>query len=246
MNQDALLPYRAPLDEGLSAWGLNLPDSACEKLCRYLDLIARKNEVMNLTTVTEPGEMVRRHLLDSLSLLKTGLLPQDFEGSLIDVGTGAGLPGVPLAVALPGLQVTLLDSLGKRVEFLNEVIAALDIPNAATCLGRAEELARGADLRERFTVATARAVADLRVLAEYCLPYVQVGGRFLPLKGGDLDQELQEARPAIAALGGRLDKVARYEVPGEGVPRCIPVIRKTAPCEERFPRRQSRIAKNPL
>lgn len=241
-SAEALFALRALLDEGLAAQAISLTQEQRDKLCRYLLLLRETNRHVNLTAITDDPGMVRRHLLDSLSLVS--LCPPD--AAIVDVGTGAGLPGVPLAVALPEASVTLLDSLKKRLDFLRGVICDLPLPNAVTVWGRAEERAREDALRESFDVATARAVAQLRVLCEYCLPYVKVGGLFLPMKAGDIAQELEQAKNAIGTLGGRLERVFTYTLPGEGATMSVPVIRKVKPTDKKYPRRQAQLAKKPL
>ena len=242
LGGDELLALRAALDEGLSAFGLSLDPPARDKLARYLQMLRLGNRYINLTAITDDTGMVSRHLLDSLALLE--LCPE--EGSLIDVGTGAGLPGLPLAIARPALRVTLLDSLKKRIDFLETVCRELSLDHARPLWGRAEEQARTPALREAFDVATARAVADLRTLSEYCLPFVKVGGLFLPMKGGAVEEELRAAANAIGTLGGRLERVFTYRLPGEDSPMTVPVIRKLRATGERYPRRQAQIAKRPL
>lgn len=217
-----------------------VPKEAPALLARYGALLVEKNRVMNLTAITELRDVATLHMLDCAALLNCA----DFEGkTLIDVGTGAGFPGVPLAVLAPSLQVTLLDSLNKRVEWLGEACKALVLSNARALQARAEEAGRYADLRERFDFATARAVADLRVLAELCLPFVKVGGWFLAMKGTDCDQELEQAQPLIAALGGRLEGMEDYAIPHTEVTHRVVRIEKIAATPSQYPRRWAKIQK---
>lgn len=229
--------YIGHIEEAAAAWELTVP---AEPLAAYLALLHEKNKVMNLTAITEPRDMALRHVMDSLALIKLQLL---HPGRLLDVGTGGGTPGIPLAIAMPTLFVTLNEPMQKRCDFLR--LAAEDLENAAVLQGRAEELAK-APLRESFDFVTARAVANLRQLAEYCLPYVKVGGYFLPMKAGEVTAELREAKNAIGTLGGVIEEVKTYEVPGEGALRSVPVIRKVRPTDAKYPRRTPRILKNPL
>ena len=239
-QQEAALRRR--LDEGLSGQPFCLDDAQRETLCRYLVLLREADRHINLTAVTDDAGRVCRHLLDSLALLP--LCPAD--ASIVDIGTGAGLPGPPLAVALPGARVTLLASTNKRLDFLDEVLALLPVPGAKTLWGRAEELAQDTALRESFDIDTARAVANLRQLAEYCLPFVKVGGVFLPMKAGDIEAELGEAKNAVGTLGGRLERVYSYTLPGEGAVMSVPVIRKVRRTDAKYPRRQAQIVQQPL
>ena len=217
-----------------------VPKEAPALLARYGALLVEKNRVMNLTAITEPRDVATLHMLDCAALLNCA----NFEGkTLIDVGTGAGFPGVPLAVLAPSLKVTLLDSLNKRVEWLRETCKVLSLSNTCAIQARAEEAGRYADLRERFDFATARAVADLRVLAELCLPFVKVGGWFLAMKGTDCDQELEQAQPLIAALGGRLEGMEDYAIPHTEVTHRVVRIKKIAATPSQYPRRWAKIQK---
>ncbi len=217
-----------------------VPQEAPALLARYGALLVEKNRVMNLTAITEPRDVATLHMLDCAALLNCA----GFEGkTLIDVGTGAGFPGVPLAVLAPSLRVTLLDSLNKRVEWLGETCKVLGLSNACAIQARAEEAGREPDLRERFDFAAARAVADLRVLAELCLPFVRVGGWFLAMKGTDCGAELKQARPAIEALGGRAVEPFDYAIPHTNVTHRVVRIEKIAATPSQYPRRWAKISK---
>ena len=213
-----------------------------ERLRRYVSLLVKANELARLTGPSDEETLWRAHVADCASAVP--LLPE--RGAVIDVGTGGGLPGIVWAVCRPGLRVTLLDSTKKRLDFLDEVLALLPVPGAKTLWGRAEELAQDTALRESFDMATARAVANLRQLAEYCLPFVKVGGVFLPMKAGDIEAELGEAKNAVGTLGGRLERVYSYTLPGEGAVMSVPVIRKVRKTDAKYPRRQAQIVKKPL
>ena len=230
---------RAILEAGLPQVGA---DPGCiPALERFADLLLEKNQVMNLTAITEPEAVATLHLLDSLSVWQAA----DLAGkSLIDVGTGAGFPGLPLRLAHPEIRLTLLDSLNKRVEFLREVCSQLGLADVKCVHGRAEEFAAGH--REQFDGAVSRAVADLRVLSELCLPLVKVGGVFLSMKSTDCEEELNAAKGAIRALGGRTERVVDYPIPATDVVHRIIVIRKLSPTPARYPRRFAQIKKQPL
>ena len=230
---------RAILEAGLPQVGA---DPGCiPALERFADLLLEKNQVMNLTAITEPEAVATLHLLDSLAVWQAA----DLAGkSLIDVGTGAGFPGLPLRLAHPEIRLTLLDSLNKRVEFLREVCSQLGLEDVKCVHGRAEEFAAGH--REQFGGAVGRAVADLRVLSELCLPLVKVGGVFLSMKSTDCEEELNAAKGAIRALGGRTGRVVDYPIPATDVVHRVIVIRKLSPTPARYPRRFAQIKKQPL
>ncbi len=230
---------RAILEAGLPQVGA---DPGCiPALERFADLLLEKNQVMNLTAITEPEAVATLHLLDSLAVWQA----VDLAGkSLIDVGTGAGFPGLPLRLAHPEIRLTLLDSLNKRVEFLREVCSQLGLEDVKCVHGRAEEFAAGH--REQFDGAVSRAVADLRVLSELCLPLVKVGGVFLSMKSTDCEEELNAAKGAIRALGGRTERVVDYPIPATDVVHRVIVIRKLSPTPARYPRRFAQIKKQPL
>ncbi len=233
--------------ETACAVGILLTAEQAARLDTYATLLVEWNERMNLTAITDPRGIAVRHFVDSLTLLPH--LPAG-PCSLIDIGTGAGFPGVPLAVVRPDIELTLLDSLNKRLVFLKDLCAALDIP-VTLVHARAEQGGRLPTLRERFDVATARAVAALPTLCEYCLPYVKVGGRFLAMKGPDVEAELGAAKPALRTLGGELREMLAITLPPESpdVPpagRRLLRIDKTRPTPAAFPRPSAKIAKQPI
>lgn len=226
------------LTEGLPALGLNLTEKQKKTLCDFGCAVIKQNEVMNLTAITEPGQVAKLHLLDSLTVLTSG----DFAGKkLIDVGCGAGFPGVPLAIGCPELDVTLLDSLGKRVHWLEEILPQLGVK--ATCItARAEEAV--ADRRERYDIATSRAVARLNILLELTAPYVKVGGRVIAMKGMAAREELEECGNAIKKLGLKLEDVREFPV--DGTNHALIVLRKVAHTPTAYPRRYAKIKQTPL
>ena len=230
---------------GLTALGLahKVPAEAPAQLERYGEMLLEKNQVMNLTAIREPDMVARLHMLDCAALMGCA----DFAGkTLIDVGTGAGFPGLPLKILNPTLDVTLLDSLNKRVDWLGEVCQALSLEKIRAIHARAEEQAQVKGFRDSFDFATARAVADLRLLCELCLPYVKVGGQFLSMKSVESDKELEEAAHAIKLMGGRVRQVYDYAVPGLDVTHRVVVIEKVAPTLKGYPRRWAKIQKDPL
>ena len=226
------------LQEGLPQLGLELSDAVCDQLCAFGAAVVKQNEVMNLTAITEDAQVAKLHLLDSLTVLKTG----DFSGkNLIDVGCGAGFPGVPIAIACPDAKVTLLDSLGKRVKWLEEILPQLGV--SARCItGRAEEVVL--TCRESFDFATSRAVARLNILLELTAPYVKVGGAVLAMKGAAAREELAECAGAIKKLGLKLESV--QEFPIDGTNHAVIVLRKIAPTPKAYPRRYAKIKQSPL
>jgi 16S rRNA (guanine527-N7)-methyltransferase len=231
--------------QGLTDLGLTgrVPEYAPEQLAAYGRALLEKNQVMNLTAIREEDKVAQLHMLDCAALINY----MDFEGKkLIDVGTGAGFPGLPLKILSPTLDVTLLDSLNKRVDWLNEVAGQLELTGVRAIHARAEEKALEKGFRDGFDFATARAVAELRLLCELCLPYVKVGGYFLSMKSVDSDQELEDAAHCIKFLGGRVQAVHDYTIPGTDVTHRLVVIQKVAPTLKGYPRRWANIQKKPL
>ena len=222
--------------DSCAALGVPLTAAQAEKLCEFGARLLEQNRVMNLTAITEPQAVAKLHFADCLALLR--IVP--FSGRrVIDVGCGAGFPGVPLQIAVPSMKLTLLDSLQKRMTWLGETVRALGLPSEVVCC-RAEEF----DRRERYDVAVSRAVARLNVLCELCLPLVRVGGSFLAMKASAAEEELDEARRAVAVLGGRVRTVASYEL-GD-LTRRVVVIDKLRPTPAAYPRRFAKIKQKPL
>ena len=227
------------LEAGLPELGLTLSDETCQKLCDFGVAMVKQNEVMNLTGITEDSQVAKLHLLDSLTVLATA----DLKGkSLIDVGCGAGFPGVPLAIAAPEAKITLLDSLAKRMNWLEVVVPQLGIRNATCVTARAEEAVT--KCRETYDYATSRAVARLNILLELTAPYVRVGGAVLAMKGSAAREELEEAKNAIAQLGLKLEEVRDFTI--DGAVHSVIVLRKVKATPPRFPRRYSKIKQAPL
>ena len=230
---------RESLERGLPELGLDA--ALIPTLEGFAQLVLERNQVMNLTAITQPEEFAALHLLDSLALvLLAGLERQ----SVVDVGCGAGFPGVPIAIARPACKVTLLDSLGKRVDFLRESCRTLGLDNVECVHGRAEEFA--GERRETFDLAVSRAVAALPVLCELCLPLVKVGGAFWAMKSVDTEEEISASKTAVKVLGGRIQAVSDYTIPTTEVVHRVVCIQKTAPTPKKYPRRFALIKKQPL
>lgn len=226
------------LADGLPLLGLSLDDAAQNTLCAFGQAVIEQNKVMNLTAITEPTQVAKLHLLDSLSLLTL----EDLNGKrMIDVGCGAGFPGVPVKIACPGVQLTLLDSLGKRMQWLNTVLPPLGV-DAECVTARAEEAV--ATRREQYDIATSRAVARLNILLELTAPYVKVGGKVLAMKGTAAAEELAEAKNAIKKLGLAVEQVAEFPI--DGTAHTVIVLKKVAPTPTQYPRRYAKIKQNPL
>lgn len=235
---------QARISAGLAQLGLTPPPQAAAQLAQYGQLLLEQNQVMNLTAITDPDQVVDLHFLDCAALLTIG---EDFHGkTLIDVGTGAGFPGLPLKILEPSLSVTLLDSLGKRVNWLASVCEALSLDKVSCLRARAEEQALEAGFRDGFDLAVSRAVASLELLSELCLPYVKVGGKFLAMKSVDSGAETEGAARAIAKLGGRLLPRVDYTIPGTEIVHRVVVVEKVSPTPKGFPRRWAKMQKAPL
>ncbi|MBQ7778297.1 MAG: 16S rRNA (guanine(527)-N(7))-methyltransferase RsmG [Oscillibacter sp.] len=227
------------LHAGLSALGL--PTDGIPALERFGEMLVEKNKVMNLTAITEPADVATLHFLDSVAMLGE----VDLAGkTMVDVGTGAGFPGMPLRIVCPTVRMTLLDSLNKRIDFLKEVCDELGYANVDCVHGRAEEFA--VKHRESFDFATSRAVANFQLLTELCLPLVKVGGTFIAMKSVDSDEELKAAEKAISILGGQVERTVDYQIPGTDVTHRLVFIKKIKETPKKYPRAFAKIKKNPL
>ena len=231
-------------EEKLAHLGLVLNDTQKEQFHQFYEILVEWNSFMNLTGITEYEEVNEKHFVDSVSLIKAVDLSK--VKTVIDVGTGAGFPGIPLKIAFPHLEIVLLDSLNKRVKFLNEVIEQLGLTGIRAIHGRAEDYAKQKEYREQFDLCVSRAVANLSTLSEYCIPYVNVGGMFIPYKSGEIDEEVETSKKAIHILGGKLSEVVKFQLPGTDIGRSFVRIEKIQNTSKKYPRKAGLPAKEPL
>ncbi|MBR1477261.1 MAG: 16S rRNA (guanine(527)-N(7))-methyltransferase RsmG [Lachnospiraceae bacterium] len=228
----------------LEALGISIDDEKLSQLMKYYEMLIETNKVMNLTAITEFDDVMKKHFVDSLSIVKTDVFKE--EASLIDIGTGAGFPGLVLKIVFPALKVTLLDSLNKRINFLNSVIEELNLKNIEAIHGRAEELAKNSKYREQYDLCVSRAVANMSTLSEYCLPFVSIGGYFIPYKSEKISEELNAAKKALLLLGGSLKEQVEFMLPASDIYRNLVVVKKEKPSPKKFPRKAGMPAKEPL
>ncbi len=224
--------------------GLILDQNKYNQFIRYKELIQEWNQKVNLTAITEDEDIIKKHFIDSIKVFK---FREIIEAKyIIDIGTGGGFPGIPMKIINPRSELVLLDSLNKRINFLNEVINELDLKNIKTIHGRAEDFAQDEIYRENFDIAVSRAVANLTVLIEFCLPYVKVGGYFVALKGPAIDEEIKEAEGAIKLLGGNIEEIIEVEIEDSDLKHNLLVIKKIKSTPKKYPRKAGMITKNPL
>lgn len=231
-------------EKKLNELGIVLSEVQKEQFDRFYELLVEWNKVMNLTGITEYEEVNEKHFVDSLSIVKA--VDMETVHTVIDIGTGAGFPGIPLKIAFPHLKIVLLDSLNKRIKFLNEVIEQLGLTDISTIHGRAEDYAKQAEYREQFDLCVSRAVANLSTLSEYCIPYVKVGGMFIPYKSGEIDEEVAQAKKAVHLLGGKLENVVKFQLPESEISRSFMKIKKINNTTKKYPRKSGLPAKEPL
>ena len=228
----------------LNELNMSLTEQMYQQFDKYYEILVEWNKVMNLTGITEYEEVNEKHFVDSLSIVNI----QDLKNieSVIDIGTGAGFPGIPLKIAFPHLRITLLDSLNKRIKFLNEVIDQLGLQDIETIHGRAEDFAKQKKYRESYDLCVSRAVANLSTLSEYCLPYVKEGGFFIPYKSGEIEEELKNSERAVKILGGDIKDIVKFELPGTDIKRSFIKIKKKEHTAKKYPRKAGLPAKEPL
>lgn len=231
-------------DEKLNALGIVLTKNQHEQFDKYYELLIEWNKVMNLTGITEYEEVNEKHFIDSLSIVK--VVDINKVHTVIDIGTGAGFPGIPLKIAFPHLKITLLDSLNKRIKYLNTVIEELGLEDIQTIHGRAEDFAKKDEYREQYDLAVSRAVANLSTLSELCIPYVKVGGMFVPYKSGEIEEEVKEAATAIRILGAKKNEVVKFTLPGSNINRSFVKIEKIKNTGKKFPRKAGMPGKEPI
>lgn len=227
----------------LSAWKFELTEKQIEQLDKYYELLIEKNKVMNLTAITEFDEVIVKHFADSLSICT--VMPNDIH-TICDLGTGAGFPGIPMAIAYPNIQFTLIDSLNKRIKFLQEVVDCIGLNNVTLVHARAEEAGRNKIYREQFDLVVSRAVANIATLSEYCLPLVKIGGYFISFKSGDINNEIELSGKAINKLGGQLEKPILFSLPDTDISRSFLIINKEKNTPKVYPRKAGTPSKEPL
>ena len=228
----------------LNELGITLTDNQKEQFVKFYELLVEWNKVMNLTGITEYEEVNEKHFVDSLSIVKA--IDINKVETVIDVGTGAGFPGIPLKIAFPHLNVVLLDSLNKRIKFLNAVIDELGLQGIETIHGRAEDFAKQTDYREQFDLCVSRAVANLATLSEYCIPYVKKDGLFVPYKSGEIEKELEQSKKAVHVLGGNIQDVVKFQLPGSEIGRSFVIIKKLQNTAKKYPRKAGLPSKEPI
>lgn len=234
--------FKSEMELNLKALALKLSDAQINNFYIFMNLLIEKNKVMNLTGITEPKEIILKHFIDSLTALKY----IDKNNSVIDVGTGAGFPGLPLKIADNTLEITLLDSLNKRINFLNEVIEYTGLEGITTIHGRAEDFGKNVEYREKYAIAISRAVAPLNILLEYMLPFVKVGGKCICMKGSNCDEEIENAKNAIKTLGGEIEKIDKFSLANSDNNRTILIIKKVKKIDKQYPRNAGIPTKKPL
>lgn len=232
--------------DGTKKFGISLSEEQIEKFYHYYEILIEWNKVMNLTAITELEDVIYKHFIDSLSFVKAVEETDNNKYNLIDVGSGAGFPGIPLKIVFPNFSVVLLDSLNKRVNFLNEVISKLNLMEIKAVHGRAEDFGKNREYREQFDFCVSRAVANMATLSEYCIPFVKVGGIFVAYKSEKVEEEIEKGNNAIQVLGGKIEKIERFVLTGTDADRSLVVIKKNKRTDKRYPRKAGIPGKEPV
>lgn len=230
--------------KGLEELNISVNEKQMNQFLQYYELLIEWNKVMNLTGITEFNEVVEKHYLDSLCLIK--VIPDLNNQKVLDLGTGAGFPGIPLKIVFPDLNIVLMDSLNKRILFLDEVISQLGLKNITAVHGRAEEMARRKEYRQQFDICVSRAVSNLASLSEYCIPFVSLNGYFISYKSADIDEEVEKSKKAICLLGGRMEKVYKFYLPCSDNGRSFVCIKKEKGTPKTYPRKAGTPVKKPI
>lgn len=238
--------FKDRLSRELNRFSIILENSQINQFYQYYELLDEWNKVMNLTAITDQNEVITKHFVDSLALVKAMGEISTKEFKIIDIGTGAGFPGIPLKIAFPQLKITLMDSLNKRIKFLNEVIEQLGLKEITAVHSRAEDLGRDKDYREQYDLSVSRAVANLSTLSEYCMPFVKPGGFFISYKSGKIEEELSSAKHAIFLLGGKVNRIESFTLDGAEAERTLIKIEKVSEISKRYPRKAGVPGKEPL
>lgn len=238
MNREELLKVSA------ASIGIELTEKQTAQFIKYYEILVEWNSFMNLTGITEYEEVIQKHFVDSLALCKA--IDLHNISNVIDIGTGAGFPGIPLKIAFPHLKITLLDSLQKRIKFLNEVVTQLGLEEVETIHGRAEDFAKPSMKRESYDLCVSRAVANLASLSEYCLPYVKLDGYFIPYKSGKVDEELEISKKAVFLLGGKIEEEVKFMLPDSDISRSLIKIKKVSATPKKYPRKSGLATKEPI
>lgn len=238
--------FKEKFQKELNLLSVELKENQLNQFYNYFELLIEWNKFMNLTAITEMDEVITKHFVDSLSLIKAVEDIGSSDYRIIDIGTGAGFPGIPLKIAFPNLKITLMDSLNKRINFLNEVIKCLGIENIEAIHSRAEDLGRDPLYREQYDLCVSRAVANLSTLSEYCMPFVKLGGHFIPYKSGKIEEELGAAKHAVFLLGGKVEEVETFLLPGTEAERSLVKIIKNDTISKKYPRKAGLPSKEPL
>ena len=244
LKEEKMMAEKSKFEEELEKLNINLTEHQKEQFDRYYEMLVEWNNVMNLTGITDYDEVNLKHFTDSLTLVRN--IDMNKIDAVIDIGTGAGFPGLPIKIAFPHIHVVLLDSLNKRIKFLNEVIDLLELNDIKAIHGRAEDYAKQAEYREQYDICVSRAVANLATLSEYCLPYVKVDGLFVPYKSGEIDEELKSSEKAVSILGGKVEEVVKFQLPGTDIGRSFVKIHKIKETKKKYPRKAGMPTKEPL